>query len=123
MWIEPRTVAGLGQGCLRGAPAKGNGKRERVMCAVLPGPLLVSGNLDVEGCEGVSEGAGCTCGSEELKTGESVPMQIQGMELNISGVVDDDDGGMGDCSAFDYDESQGRVVLASSHGRVLVLEV
>ena len=42
-------------------------------------------------CEG--EGAGCSCGSEELETG-SVPMQIQGMELDLLGVDDDD--GMGD---------------------------
>ena len=114
MGIEPRTprtVAGLVQGCLRGAAAKGNGTRERdrerVMCVVFPGPLYVS----VEGCE--SEGVGCTRGSEELETG-SVPIQIQGIKLDLSGVVDYDDNG-------DYDESRGRVVLASSD--VLVLEV
>ena len=123
MGIEPRTprtVAGLVQGCLRGAAAKGNGTRERdrerVMCVVFPGPLYVS----VEGCE--SEGVGCTRGSEELETG-SVPIQIQGIELDLSGVVDYDDNGMGDWGAFDDDESRGRVVLASSDGRVVVLEV
>lgn len=121
MWIEPRTprtMEGLVEGFLRAA-AKGNGTRERdrerVMCAVFPGPLYVSGGLDVEGCE--SE----RCGSEGLETGSQI--QIQGMELDLSDVVDYDDDGMGDWAAFDYDESRGRVVLASSYGRVLVLEV
>jgi hypothetical protein len=80
------------------------------MCAVFPGPLYVS-RLDVDGCE-----------REELETG-LVPMQIRGMELDLSGVVVDDDDGIGDWAAFDYDESRGRLVLASSYGRVLVLEV
>ena len=123
VWIEPRTprtMEGLVEGFLRAA-AKGKGTRERdrerVMCAVFPGPLYVSGGLDVDGCESDR------CGSEGLETGESVPVQIQGMELDLSGVVDYDDDGMGDWAAFDYDESRGRVVLASSYGRVLVLEV
>ncbi|KIK04175.1 hypothetical protein K443DRAFT_676139 [Laccaria amethystina LaAM-08-1] len=114
VWIEPRmprTMGGLVQDprYLRGA-TKGDGKRERerVMCAVFPGPLYVS-RLDVDGCE-----------REELETG-SVPMQIRGMELDLSGVIDDD--GIGDWAAFEYDESRGRLVLASSYGRVLVLEV
>ena len=111
-------MEGLVEGFLRAA-AKGNGTRERdrerVMCAVFPGPLYVSGGLDVEGCE--SE----RCGSEGLETGSQI--QIQGMELDLSDVVDYDDDGMGDWAAFDYDESRGRVVLASSYGRVLVLEV
>ena len=113
-------MEGLVEGFLRAA-AKGNGTRERdrerVMCAVFPGPLYVSGGSDVEG-----EGAGCARGSEELETG-LVPIQIQGMELDLSDVGDYDDDGMGDWAAFDYDESRGRVVLASSYGRVLVLEV
>lgn len=118
VWIEPRlprTMEGLVDGFLRHA-AKGNWNarkgKERVMCAVFPGPLYVSG---LEGSK--SE-------SEELDRGPvPIQIQIQGMELDISGVVDDDDDGMGDWAAFDYDESRGRVVLASSYGRVLILEV
>ena len=118
VWIEPRmprTMVGLVHGWLRDA-AKGDGfwkrerEKERVMCAVFPGPLYRSGleGLDLEGSEEVE------------KTGLS--KEIHGMELDLSGVVDDDDG-IGDWVAFDYDESRGRVVLASSYGRVLVLEV
>ncbi|KAJ7812243.1 hypothetical protein B0H14DRAFT_2857322 [Mycena olivaceomarginata] len=99
VWVEPRDRGATG--LMDGAYAPVPRQNERLVCAVLPGPLF--------------RGRGAGGADLHLDVDETGPISVQGRALRANE--------LNNRKALDYDEARGRAAIGSARGRITVLDL
>ncbi|KAJ7882537.1 hypothetical protein B0H14DRAFT_2702955 [Mycena olivaceomarginata] len=99
VWVEPRDRSATG--LMDDAYAPVPRKNERLVCAVLPGPLF--------------RGGGASGADLHLDVDETGPISVQGRTLRPNE--------LNNWKTLDYDEARGRVAIGSTRGRITVLDL